>query len=318
ATFSLIEAQQLDVQGIARIIGSIELSHPNDETSMHLGRDAGSQTVYPYQKGNVFIGYHSGRLNTDGQANTFLGSETGSSGDGQSNTFIGYRSGKDNKSGINTFVGARAGEHNTSGHTNTFTGFAAGQPNTTGSYNTFFGAFAGAGNSTGTRNTALGYYATVTSPGLINATAIGYEAEVNASNKIRLGDINVSVIEGEVAFSASSDRRLKERILPIPFGLELIHKLNPVIYHRKSNDKADLEMGLIAQDVEYVLKNMNQGDFGMVHHIQDGFYSLRYNDLLAPMIKAIQELSERVIELEKKLENAGIKDHYNSNTDHLH
>jgi hypothetical protein len=45
---------------------------------------------------------------------------------------------------------------------------------------------------------------------LKNATAIGNLAIVNASNKIRLGDTAVTMIEGQVAFTAVSDKTQKE------------------------------------------------------------------------------------------------------------
>ena len=50
---------------------------------------------------------------------------------------------------------------------------------------------------------------------LTNATAIGANAVVNASNKIRLGNTAVTVIEGQVAFTASSDKTKKENFQPV-------------------------------------------------------------------------------------------------------
>ena len=47
---------------------------------------------------------------------------------------------------------------------------------------------------------------------LTNATAIGNEAFVNASNKVRLGNSAVTVIEGQVAFTAVSDKTQKENL----------------------------------------------------------------------------------------------------------
>ena len=50
-------------------------------------------------------------------------------------------------------------------------------------------------------------------------------------------------------------------------------------------------MGLLAQEVEATLEKHGLGNSGMVHQpTEDSYMSLRYNDLLAPMIKAIQEL----------------------------
>src|SRR5262249_56799837 len=48
-----------------------------------------------------------------------------------------------------------------------------------------------------------------------NATALGANAVVNASNKMRLGDTNVTVIEGQVAFTFPSDQTTKEHFQPV-------------------------------------------------------------------------------------------------------
>jgi hypothetical protein len=68
---------------------------------------------------------------------------------------------------------------------------------------------------TGDYNAALGYGADVYGDDLFNATAIGAFALVNASNKIRLGNTAVTVIEGQVDFTASSDVRQKENFEPV-------------------------------------------------------------------------------------------------------
>ena len=50
---------------------------------------------------------------------------------------------------------------------------------------------------------------------LTNATAIGNGANVSASNKIRLGNTAVTVIEGQVAFTFPSDKTKKENFQPV-------------------------------------------------------------------------------------------------------
>jgi hypothetical protein len=74
-------------------------------------------------------------------------------------------------------------------------------------------------------------------------------------------------------------------------GLGLINDLNPVRYHRIKNSESDIEMGLLAQEVEATLAKHGLGNSGMVIQPDErGYLYLRYNDLLAPMIRAIQEL----------------------------
>ena len=94
----------------------------------------------------------------------------------------------------------------------------------------------------------------------------------------------------------SSDARLKDSITPVSDGLALVNDLNPVSYHRTNNPEGDTEMGLLAQEVEATLEKHGLGNSGMVHQpTADAYMSLRYNDLLAPMIKAIQELDAQHI-----------------------
>jgi hypothetical protein len=57
--------------------------------------------------------------------------------------------------------------------------------------------------------------------------------------------------------------------------------------------ESDIEMGLMAQEVEATLAKHGLGNSGMVVQPDDkGYLYLRYNDLLAPMIRAIQELDD--------------------------
>lgn len=63
--------------------------------------------------------------------------------------------------------------------------------------------------STGNTNTFIGYAADAVGD-YSNAIAIGANAKVDAGNKVRIGDTNVSVIEGQVPWSNPSDGRLKE------------------------------------------------------------------------------------------------------------
>ena len=109
----------------------------------------------------------------------------------------------------------------------------------------------------------------------------------------------------------SSDARLKEAVSSVGVGLGLINDLNPVRYHRINNPESDIEMGLMAQEVEATLAKHGLGNSGMVVQPDGkGYLYLRYNDLLAPMIKAIQELDdaseakdEQIASLQQRLES---------------
>jgi hypothetical protein len=109
----------------------------------------------------------------------------------------------------------------------------------------------------------------------------------------------------QVAWTITSDKRWKQNILPLNLGLGFISKLNPVSYSRKNDDPEysgqKTEYGLIAQEVEEVLKQEDVNNSGMITIDDKGNYELRYNDLIAPMIKAIQELKEENDELKKEV-----------------
>ena len=100
----------------------------------------------------------------------------------------------------------------------------------------------------------------------------------------------------------TSDRNLKTDIENTKLGLEFINQLKPVTY--KFIDGQRPHQGLIAQDVKAVMDNL---DIDFAGYIADKdsngneILGLRYTEFIAPLIKAVQELSAKVKELEQKL-----------------
>ncbi len=162
--------------------------------------------------GNTASGYRPLRANTTGINNTASGTRAliGNIA-GSENTATGYQALYSNTTGSdNTATGAGALFYNINSG-NTATGTNALFNNTIGNGNTAIGDAALGSNTTGSHNTAIGSGADVPFPtNLTNATAIGYGAIVDASNKVRVGNAGVTVIEGQVGFTASSDRNKKE------------------------------------------------------------------------------------------------------------
>ena len=103
------------------------------------------------------------------------------------------------------------------------------------------------------------------------------------------------------ADDTSSDKRLKENIEPTDFGLEFINKLKPSKYNRKKSEET--EYGLIAQDIEQILKDMgiDPENLSLISGVGTERLGLGYTEFISPLIKAIQELSDKV----EKLENEG-------------
>jgi hypothetical protein len=252
---------------------------------------------------NAFFGSGAGSSNTIGQYNVIIGSLAGDSKTGGDlNTIVGWAAGRaaghlPTYNG-NTFFGAQAGQFTTDGP-NTFLGEKAGQFNTLGTLNLFIGNSSGDTNTTGTQNTTIGYFSDVSSNNLQNATAVGYNTIVNASNKVRIGNAAVTVIEGQVAFTNASDRRLKKDIQDLNTGLDFVQKLRPVSYHMKNLSDDRINWGFIAQEVEEIVGNENA--ILTVGGDKDRTLGLRYTDFVAPLVKAVQEQQKEIEDLQSKL-----------------
>jgi hypothetical protein len=271
--------------------------------NIHVGNNVGSTTGAGMD--NVFVGELAGNAATTGANNVAMGSQAGqNNAAGGLNVLIGWRAGLAGASGSfngNTFVGARAGQVATGGP-NTFIGERAGLGTITGTQNVFVGNAAGLTNDNGGQNTIIGYNANVSGPGLQNSTAIGFAATVDANNKIRLGNTNIAVIEGQVPFTNSSDRRLKKDIQAIDNGLDMIMKLKPVSYLMKNSTDARRNWGFIAQDVESLVGNNNA--VVSVGGDKDRTLGLRYTDFVAPLVKAVQEQQDEITKLQNLLKES--------------
>ena len=254
---------------------------------------------------NTAFGYQTLLENTSGTLNNAFGAwALKVNTTGQRNAAFGYNSLAVNTTGsFNTAVGSLALDANVDGGNNTGLGYTALGANISGGNNTAVGYNALSTNTTGSNNTALGYGANVSTAALSNATVIGYNASVNASNKVRIGNSSVTVIEGQVAWSNPSDRRLKENILYTNrLGLDFIKGLKTTSYNYISDNTKTRHDGFIAQDVERLMRELNI-PFSGLKKSDDGTYSLAYSDFVMPLVNAVQEQQKVIEELLTKISN---------------
>lgn len=116
----------------------------------------------------------------------------------------------------------------------------------------------------------------------------------------------------------TSDRREKTAIVPSSLGLDFVERLTPVSYKWKvgHNEVADdgtvapragsrTFYGLIAQDVKAVLDDLAVGDFaGWTlgdKEDADSVQGLRYTEFVAPLIRAVQEVSVQLKDISARL-----------------
>ncbi len=269
---------------------------------------------------NTAIGELALNSNTTGRSNTASGlgalySDTSgsynsasgtkvlySNTSGSANTASGYRALYFNTvGGGNTASGQSALYRNSTGNSNTAYGGSALENNTTGYSNAACGSNALLTNATGRQNTAVGYSADVASDALFNATAIGYNANVNASNKIRLGNSSVTVIEGQVAYTFTSDKNQKENFQPVDGGevLRKIRGLSLTSWNYKGNDPTRFRhYGPVAQEFYAAFGHDCVGLSGDSVSINSG-------DMAGVMMIAIQTLEREKEQM--KAENAALK-----------
>jgi trimeric autotransporter adhesin len=293
----------------------------------------GSQSLFSNSTGseNTAIGNQSLTSNLTGDQNTAVGENSlFSNTTGSVNTAVGHNALEQNTAGSgNTALGDAALSANVG---------AAGQDNTAvgnltlfftpaSASNTAIGSRAGESFNMGSNNTMLGASADISQDGLFNCVAIGKSSTCTASNQVRLGNSSTTSIGGIVGFSNLSDGRYKKNIQEAVKGIDFIMKLRPVTYqldmagiNKKLNinaGKMDDQLkrsvaeqektvfsGFVAQEVEQASKAAGY-DFSGVDKPknENDMYGLRYAEFVVPLVKAMQEQQQMIIDLKKQNED---------------
>lgn len=178
--------------------------------------------------------------------------------------------------------------------------------------------------STGYNTTALGTYSStfgqLTTTNAENSVAMGIGTIAENMNSLVIGEYNDPGSQTEVLFqigngtgngvdpgtfransmtvyrsgnvtiagslTQTSDKRLKENIVELEYGLKDLLKLDPVAYTwKKFPDRTDRSLGLIAQDVQSVIEEVVH-----VNKDKDQTLSVSYIELIPVLINAIKEL----------------------------
>jgi hypothetical protein len=286
---------------------------------------------------NTALGFAAGKVTTAAQG-TFVGDSAGfATTSGAANTAIGYNALAANQTGANnTAVGAQTLISNVSGSRNVSLGRVT-LISATGSDNTAVGTTALNACTTGIANTALGGQALIALTTFDNCTGLGYNSAVTGSNQVQLGDSSTTTY-AYGAVQNRSDARDKADVKPTALGLDFINSLRPVdfkwdlredyfveeevdtglvdahgdsiktikrtrVEKNGSKKRSRFHHGLIAQEVKAACDAAGV-DFGgyQDHSIKGGedVLSLGYEELIAPLIKAVQQLSAEVAELKVK------------------
>jgi hypothetical protein len=96
----------------------------------------------------------------------------------------------------------------------------------------------------------------------------------------------------------SSDGRYKESVSTLPYGLDEVTALRPVIYRWKEQPDERLHYGLIAQEVREVLPEVVSGQ-----ESEDGRLSIDYGELVPVLVKAVREQQEEIDSQSERIAN---------------
>jgi hypothetical protein len=108
------------------------------------------------------------------------------------------------------------------------------------------------------------------------------------------GTNGVYLSNGATSWQAASDIRLKTIVAPISNAVEKLETLTPVYYRFHTDLDMKNRVGLIAQEVNEVYPEC-------ISVSGDGMYGLAYDQMVAPLITAVKELSSRLKVVEAKL-----------------
>jgi hypothetical protein len=257
---------------------------------------------------------------------------------------MGEGSGRSNTTGAeNIFIGADAGRGNTTGATNTVIGYRAGYGRTTGGQNVIIGSDASYSVGTGSKNVAVGVNAGYNWTTAYNNTVIGYNARTDEYNSygaitigyngLGVGSENVTFVNGSnktsvgigsTNWAGTSDQRLKENVQTSTAGLSFINDLRPVTFDWKKKKDIDPSLeayeadnedryiarngtnnhGFVAQEVKTALDNHSEVLSGseIWKEVKDGTQHISETALIPMLVKALQEADNKIDALTTRIE----------------
>lgn len=284
---------------------------------------------------NTAIGYQALYSNTTGFCNTAVGYRAGHCFNSSNLTAVGYIAAMTTTGGANTMVGFAAGCYVTTGVSNVLIGAFAGINMQGGSCNVGVGTYA-LKSATSCLNTAVGHNAgcAVTTGGC--HTFLGYGAGFNittATCTIAVGERsqpsntnghtlfgNASTVFQAVGtnWTVVSDSRDKTNIenLDEKLGLDFVRNLDTVSFNWDNRENyvrkcgyqygtkdgtlasPKKAYGFVAQQVKQLIESLDTQFDALRYNSEQDSYRISYTDMIAPLVKAVQQTSQRLETLE--------------------
>ena len=133
----------------------------------------------------------------------------------------------------------------------------------------------------------------------INATSTSGSAKFYVNGGAAFGSVFVGSLGTGTVYSSSgtltntnpSDKRLKDNITPITYGLNEVLQLNPVSFDWKNDNNKNKQFGFIAQEVQEVMPEAV---------IEGEYLGLEKDAIYTALVNAIKELKKEIDELKNK------------------
>lgn len=259
--------------------------------------------------GNTAVGYAAGGLITSGANNVALG---------------GFSLFYTTTGTYNVAVGGSALQNVTTGTDNIAVGTTAATGNVSGIGNIAMGSGSLNLLSTGTRNVSIGHFSGLQISGSYNVCVGAYTgnpagcsgsnlimigdaaqcSSTSVSNEITLGNSSITTLRcNTTSITSLSDARDKTNIQPLIPGLNFINRLRPVSFDWNMRDGGKVgvaDTGFIAQELQSNQNLTQEFVPGLVYTENPEKLEAAYGKLIPVLVKAIQELTARVAELEGK------------------
>jgi len=173
--------------------------------------------------------------------------------------------------------------------------------------------------TSGRQNTAVGGNAGSTITTGANLSVFGYNAQsstATATNEITLGNASVTTLRcNTTSITSLSDFRDKTDIKTLVDGLKIIDNVRPVTFrwdkrewypngvHDGSRSDTSIQVGFIAQELKEMMQKTNANYLNLVYEVNPDKLEATPQNLFIPLIKAVQELHEKVKALEAVVYN---------------
>lgn len=254
----------------------------------------GYYAMYGASSSNVVaIGAYAGAFSTSADA-IMIGKKAGYNNSGMNNILIGQYAAAGTSLSNSIAIGFEAGKLS-GGSNNVFIGYGAGHfgsSRVTGSNKYILLPYS---SSTFQSDTGYRFNLSSTRPQMIIGPGHGAPGGASFNNTILLLYANKVYARQTSMTLFSSDRRAKENIIKAKYGINEIRKINTYTFNFKSDKTKNVQVGLIAQEVQKYIPE------AVKENIYTGKLMIDFDWILFPVANAIKDVDKTLTQMNKDL-----------------